>query len=150
MATHQSVLTSILDFFPLSEVATIQQTDGAAHKLKSRLFHKFAHLWVHFTDSHPSVNHAWQYYQTPKFAVTSKQFCLLNPQSQFCLQCISPRTSKIQIVIATTRWNGTCSMLTSAKLSVGYLVVGITRELDKEPLLYCSSIYINTRWSMLQ
>ena len=27
-------------------------------------------------------------------------------------------------------------MLTSAKLSVGYLVVGITRELDKEPLLY--------------
>jgi len=39
-------------------------------------------------------------------------------------------------VVATTRWNGTCSMLTSAKLSVDYLVVGITRELDKEPLLY--------------
>ena len=46
-------------------------------------------------------------------------------------------------VVATTRWNGTCSLLTSAKLSVGYLVVGITRELDKKPLLYCSSIYIN-------
>jgi len=27
-------------------------------------------------------------------------------------------------------------MLTSAKLSDGYLVVGITRELDKEPSLY--------------
>ena len=41
-------------------------------------------------------------------------------------------------------------MLTSAKLSVGYLVVEITRELDKEPSLHCSSIYINTMWSMLQ
>ena len=39
-------------------------------------------------------------------------------------------------VVATTCQNGTCDMLTSAKLSVGYLVVGITRELDKEPLLY--------------
>ena len=38
-------------------------------------------------------------------------------------------------VVATTRWNGTCSLLTSAKLSVGYLVLGITRELDKESLL---------------
>ena len=40
------------------------------------------------------------------------------------------------IVVATTRWNSTRSMLTLAKLSVGYLVVGITRELNKEPLLY--------------
>jgi len=39
-------------------------------------------------------------------------------------------------VVATTRQNSTCSLLTSAKLSVGYLVVGITRELDKKPLLY--------------
>jgi len=53
-------------------------------------------------------------------------------------------------VVATTRQNGTCDMLTSAKLSVGYLVVGILRELDKEPSLHCSSIYINTMWSMLQ
>jgi len=53
-------------------------------------------------------------------------------------------------VVATTCRNGTCNMLTLAKLSVGYLVVGITRELDKEPLLHCSSIYINTMWSMLQ
>ena len=43
-------------------------------------------------------------------------------------------------VVATTRQNGTYDMLTSAKLSVGYLVVGITRELDKELLLYCSSM----------
>ena len=35
-------------------------------------------------------------------------------------------TSKITwnlSIVATTCWNGTCSMLTSAKLSVGYLVV---------------------------
>ena len=41
-------------------------------------------------------------------------------------------------------------MLTLAKLSVGYLVVETTRELDKKPSLHCSSIYINTMWSMLQ
>ena len=35
---------------------------------------------------------------------------------------------------------------------IGYQVKskGITRELDKEPSLHCSSIYINTMWSMLQ
>ena len=35
---------------------------------------------------------------------------------------------------------------------MGYQVKsrGITRELDKEPLLHCSSIYINTKWSVLQ
>ena len=53
-------------------------------------------------------------------------------------------------VVATTRWNGTCSLLTSAKLSVGYLVVGITKELNKEPSLHCYPIYINYRWSVLQ
>jgi len=42
----------------------------------------------------------------------------------------------VQSVVATTRRNGTRSLLTSAKLSVGYLVVGITRELDKEPSLH--------------
>ena len=57
---------------------------------------------------------------------------------------------KATVVVATTCWNGTRSLLTSAKLSVGYLVVGITRELDKELLLHCSSIYINYMWSMLQ
>ena len=56
----------------------------------------------------------------------------------------------IETVVATTRRNSTHSMLTSAKLSVGYLVVGITRELNKEPSLHCSSIYINTSWSVLQ
>jgi len=40
-------------------------------------------------------------------------------------------------VIATTHWNSTHSLLISAKLLTGYLVVGITRELDKEPSLYC-------------
>ena len=35
---------------------------------------------------------------------------------------------------------------------VGYQVTngGITRELDKEPSLHCSSIYITYKWSMLQ
>ena len=56
----------------------------------------------------------------------------------------------LDIVVVTTRQNGTCSLLTSAKLSIGYLVVGIIRELDKELSLYCFSIYINTIWSMLQ
>ena len=86
MATHQSALTSISDFSPSSEVATTWQTDSAAHKLKPRLFHKSAHLWVHSADFHPGVNCAWQYYQTLKSAIAFKQFCLLNPLSQFCLQ----------------------------------------------------------------
>ena len=86
MMAHQSVLTPILDFFPLSKVATMQQTDNTAHKLKSRLFHKSAYLWVHSMDFYPGVNHIWQYYQTPKSAITSEQFCLLNPLLQFCLQ----------------------------------------------------------------
>ena len=44
-ATYQSALTSILDFFLSSEIATIQQIDGAAYKLKPRLFHKSI-LWT--------------------------------------------------------------------------------------------------------
>ena len=59
-------------------------------------------------------------------------------------------TWTLHSVVATTRRNGTCDMLTSVKLSVGYLVVGITRELNKELSLHCSSIYINTMWSVLQ
>jgi len=55
-----------------------------------------------------------------------------------------------EIVVATTHQNSTHSLLTSAKLLTGYLVVEITRELNKELLLYCSFIYINTMWSMLQ
>jgi len=58
MATYQLALTPILDFFPLSEVVTMWQTDGAAHKLKPRLFHKSAYLQVHSVDFHPSVNYA--------------------------------------------------------------------------------------------
>ena len=58
MATHQSALTSILDFFPSSEVVTMWQTDGVAHKLKPRSFYKFVHLQVHSVDFHPGMNHA--------------------------------------------------------------------------------------------
>jgi len=85
MATHQSVLTPTQTFSPSSEVATTQQTDSTAHKLKPRSFHKSAHLQVHSADFHPGVNCAWQYYQTPKSAVASEQFHLLNPLSQFRL-----------------------------------------------------------------
>ena len=48
------------DIPPSSEVATTRQTDGAAHKLKPRSFHKSAHLRVHSVDFHPGVNRAWQ------------------------------------------------------------------------------------------
>ena len=94
MATHQSVLTPTQTFSLSSEVVTMWQTDGTAHKLKPRSFHKSAHLRVHSADFHPSVNHTWQYYQTPKSAVTSEQFHLLNSLSQFCLQSIPLCTSK--------------------------------------------------------
>ena len=75
-----------LDFSPSSEVATTQQTDGTAYKLKLRSFYKSAHLRVHSMDFHSGVNCTWQYYQTLKSAVASEQFCLLNPLLQFRLQ----------------------------------------------------------------
>ena len=57
---------------------------------------------------------------------------------------------QMESVVATTCQNGTRSLLTSAKLTEGYLVVGITRELNKEPSLHCYPIYISYRWFMLQ
>ena len=53
-------------------------------------------------------------------------------------------------VVVTTSQNNFCSLLTSAKLLVGYLVVGITRELDKELSLHCYPIYTFTSQSVLQ
>ena len=108
MATHQSVLTPTQTFPSLSEVVTTQQTDSIVHKLKSRSFHKSAHLRVHSADFHPGVNRAWQYYQTPKSAVASEQFCLLNLLSQFCLQSILLRTSKskwLPLAIISQLWS---------------------------------------------
>ena len=52
MVTHPSVLTSILDLFLLSEVATTWQTDSTAYKLKSRSFYKSIHLQVNLVDFH--------------------------------------------------------------------------------------------------
>ena len=46
-------------------------------------------------------------------------------------------------VVAITSRNNLV-VLTSAKLTVGYLVVEITRELNKESLLYCYPIYTLT------
>ena len=66
---------------------------------------------------------------------------IINPTlKSICHSCFT-----LISVVATT-----CRNSTSAKLSVGYLVVGITKELDKEPLLHCYPIYISYRWSMLQ
>ena len=64
MATYQLVLTSTWTSSSLSEVATTRQTDSAAYKLKPRSFHKSTHLWVHLVDFHPSVNCAWQLFNT--------------------------------------------------------------------------------------
>ena len=108
MATHHSALTPIPDFSPSSEVVTTWKTDGAVHKLKPRSFYKFAHLWVHSADFHPSVNHAWQYYQTSKSAVTSEQFRLLNPLLQFRLQSTWLHTSKskwLSLAIILQLWS---------------------------------------------
>ncbi len=44
--------------------------------------------------------------------------------------------SMLLLIVATTYRNGTYSLLTSVKLLTDYLVVGITRELDKELSLY--------------
>ena len=44
IATHQSALTPILDFFLLFEVATMWQIDSTTHKLKPRSFYKFTHF----------------------------------------------------------------------------------------------------------
>ena len=74
--------------------------------------------------------------------------CLLSQTWGYGICCHYTSILFCLSVVATTCWNGTCSMLTSAKLTEGYLVVGITRELDKKPSLHYSSIYI--RWSMLQ
>ena len=55
------------------------------------------------------------------------------------------------IVVATTRHSRTNDLTTSKALSrLSSNEWGITRELDKEPSLHCSSIYINTKWSVLQ
>ena len=55
------------------------------------------------------------------------------------------------IVVATTRHSRTNDLTISKALSrLLSNEWGITRELDKEPSLYCSSIYISYKWSMLQ
>ena len=59
---------------------------------------------------------------------------VLDKGPQFVVE-LTKKLNKI-FVVATTCRNGTHDMLTLTKLSIGYLVVGITRELDKEPSLY--------------
>ena len=71
MATHHTALTSTQTSSPSSEVVTTRQTDGTAHKLKLRSFHKSAHLRVHSVDFHLSVNHVWHlcYSSNPHAAI---------------------------------------------------------------------------------
>ena len=49
----KSVLTPILDFFLLSEIATMWQTDSAVYKLKLRSFHMSIHFQAHLVDFYP-------------------------------------------------------------------------------------------------
>ena len=54
-------------------------------------------------------------------------------------------------VVATTRHSRINDLTTSKALSrLSSNEWGITRELNKEPSLHCSSIYINIMWSVLQ
>ena len=54
-------------------------------------------------------------------------------------------------VVATTRHSRTNDLTTSKALSrLSSNEWEITRELDKEPSLYCSSFYITYKWSVLQ
>ena len=110
----------------------MQQTDGVAHKLKSRSFHKSAHLRVHSADFYPGVNCAWQYYQTPKSAVASEQFCLLNLLSQFCLQSILLCTSKSKwlplAVIPQLRSHCLGHPSTRSRVSVNWWLICQTRH----------------------
>jgi len=103
MATHQLALTPISDFFLSSEVVTMRQTDSAAHKLKLRLFHKSTHFRVHSADFYSGVNRAWQYYQTPKSAVASEQFHLLNPVA--VLPAIQPYNLHFKVQMASSYCN---------------------------------------------
>ena len=103
MATHQSALTFILDFFPSPEVVTTWQIDGAAHKLKPRLFYKSAYFWVHSVDFHPSVNHAWQYYQTPKSAVTF--WAVLSTKPSVAVLSVIHFTSHFKVQMAFSHCN---------------------------------------------
>ena len=115
MVTYQSALTSISDFSLSSKVATTQQTDSVAHKLKPRLFYKSAHLQFHSVDFHPGMNCAWQYYKTPKSAIASEQFCLLNSLPQFHLQSISLCTSK-------SKWLSLAIILQLQSYCLGHLL----------------------------
>jgi len=61
------------------------------------------------------------------------KLCFLPAKGYYYYRDLNHITWNYPTVVATTCRNSTRSMLTLAKLSVGYLVVGITRELNKEP-----------------
>ena len=96
---------------------------------------------------HSSNSHNMAFYIE---ASVDQIFCLITTLGIPNVQPYNHHIRLGQSVVATTHRNSACSLLTSAKLSTGYLVVGITRELDKEPSLHCYPIYISYKWSMLQ
>ena len=104
MATHQLVLTPTRTFSLSSEVATTWQTDGAAHKLKPRSFHKSAHFQVHSADFHPSVNCAWQPQST---LTTSNPSSFKNNLQPLCklLSSFSILSTQLQLWIWTLHQN---------------------------------------------
>ena len=123
------MLTTSLYLAPtIWEFLVLAMSVASLAKTLSWSFFKYSN---HFLFSFSSISFL---FSASSYALVSAIFLT------FCAAC----------VVATTCWNSTCDMLTSAKLSVGYLVVEITRELDKEPSLYYSSIYINISWSVLQ
>ena len=60
------------------------------------------------------------------------------------------RCFNVRSVVATTHQNGTCSMLTSAKLSNGLSHSGDYKRTRQGALTILSTIYIHGSWSMLQ
>ena len=59
-------------------------------------------------------------------------------------------SAKLLPVVATTRWNGTHDMLTSAKLFNGLSSSGDYKRTRQGALTILSTIYIHGSWSMLQ
>ena len=106
----------------------MQQTDGAAYKLKPRSFHKSTQLWVHSMDFYSSVNCAWQYYQTSKSTVASEQFCLLKSSV-----VVPPAIQPLQICTSKSKWLHLAVTLQLQSHRLGHLLtrshVSVTRWL---------------------
>ena len=176
MVTHQLVLTLISDFFLLVEIATTWQTDSVAYKLKPRLFHNFAislslscrllpwyELCLTIYDKEMLVvirelenqRHVlkdteykfkvWMNYKNLEYFMKVQK---LNKRQAYQILYLSRFnfTLMLQQPLAGTALI-VCLLQQSSPM--GYLVVGITRELNKKPSLYYP-LYIHGSQSVLQ